>query len=61
MVRKGRKRVVLSKQVSVGRGRQVTWITDRLSSNKWPTDHIECDMAGDGASGIRMGDVVTID
>jgi hypothetical protein len=40
MVRKGRKRVVLSKRVSVGRGRQVSWITDRLSSNKWPTDHL---------------------
>jgi hypothetical protein len=32
--------VVLFKRGSVGRGRQVSWITDRLSSNKWPTDHL---------------------
>jgi hypothetical protein len=47
MVKVGRVRVVLSKRVSVGRGRQVSWLTDRLSSNKWPTDHLECEMAGD--------------
>jgi hypothetical protein len=47
MVRKGRTRVVLSKRVSVGRRRQVSWIMDRLSSNKWPTDHFGCEMAGD--------------
>jgi hypothetical protein len=48
MVKIGRVRVVLSKQVSVGRGRQASWLTDRLSSNKWPTNHFECEMAGDG-------------
>jgi hypothetical protein len=40
MVKIGRKRVVLSKWVSVGHGRQVSWLTDRSSSNKWPTDHL---------------------
>jgi hypothetical protein len=40
--------VVLSKRGSVGRGRQVSWITDRLSSNKWPMDHFEGEMVGDG-------------
>jgi hypothetical protein len=40
--------VVLSKQGSVGRGRQVSWIMDRLSSNKWPTVHFEGEMACDG-------------
>jgi hypothetical protein len=49
MARKKRKRVFLSKRVSVGRGRQVSWIMDRLSSNKCPTNHIECEMAGDSA------------
>jgi hypothetical protein len=47
MVKGRRVRVVLSKWVSVGRGGQVSWLTDRLSSNKWPTDHLECEMAGD--------------
>jgi hypothetical protein len=28
------------KMGSVGRGRQVSWITDRLSSNKWTTGHL---------------------
>jgi hypothetical protein len=32
--------VVLFKLGSVGRGRQVSWITDRLSSNKWTTGHL---------------------
>jgi hypothetical protein len=48
MVKLGRVKVVLSKRVSVGHGRQVSWLTDRLSSNKWSTDHLECEMAGDG-------------
>jgi hypothetical protein len=48
MVKIGRVRVVLSKRVSVGRGRQVNWLMDRLSSNKWPTDHFDCEMEGDG-------------
>jgi hypothetical protein len=47
MVKERRVRVVLSKRVSVGHGGQVSWLTDRLSSNKWPTDHLECEMAGD--------------
>jgi hypothetical protein len=47
MVKVGRIRVVLSKRVSVGCGRQVSWLRDRLSSNKWPMDHLECEMAGD--------------
>jgi hypothetical protein len=37
--------VVLSKRGSVGCGRQVNWVTDRLSSNKWPTNHFEGEMA----------------
>jgi hypothetical protein len=48
MVKIGRVMVVLSKRVSVGRERQVSWLTDRLSSDKWPMDHLECEMAGDG-------------
>jgi hypothetical protein len=48
MVRTGRKRVVLSKWVSVGCGRQVSCLTDRSSSNKWPMDHLVCEMVGDG-------------
>jgi hypothetical protein len=32
--------VVLFKRGSVGHRRQVSWITDRLSSNKWPTNHL---------------------
>jgi hypothetical protein len=60
-VKIGRKRVVLSKWVSVGRGRQVSWLTDRSSSNKWPTDHLVCEMAGDGDLGIQMGDMAAID
>ena len=47
MVIIGRVRVVLSKRVSVGREGQVSWLTNRLSSNKWLTDHLDCDMAGD--------------
>jgi hypothetical protein len=34
MVKERRVRVVLSKRVSVGLGGQVSWLTDRLSSNK---------------------------
>jgi hypothetical protein len=33
---------------------------DRLSSNKWTTDHFEGEMAGDGGQGIQMGDVEVI-
>jgi hypothetical protein len=40
-------RVVLSKRVSVGRRRQVSWLMDKLSSNKWPTGHLEREMVGD--------------
>jgi hypothetical protein len=47
MMKIGRVRVVLSKRVSVGCERQVSWLTDRISSNKWLTDHLDCDMAGD--------------
>jgi hypothetical protein len=32
--------VVLFKLGLVGRGRQVSWIMDRLSSNKWTTGHL---------------------
>jgi hypothetical protein len=48
MVKVARKMVVLGKWVSVWCGRQVSWLTDRPSSNKWQTDHLECEMAGDG-------------
>jgi hypothetical protein len=51
MVRVGRVRVVLSKRVFVGHGRQVNWLMNRLSSNKWPTDHLECEMVGNGNLG----------
>jgi hypothetical protein len=54
-------RVILSKRVSVGHGGQVSWLTDKLSSNKWPTGHLESEMAGDNDRGIQMGDVVVID
>ena len=47
MVKERRVRVVLSKRVSVGHGGQVSWLTDRTSSNKWPTDHLEREMAGE--------------
>ena len=53
--------VVLNKQGSVGRRTQINWIMDRLSSNKWPTDHLECEMVGDGDWGIWMGDMGVID
>jgi hypothetical protein len=39
--------VVLSKWGLVRHGRQVNWITDRLSNNKWPKNHFEGEMAGD--------------
>jgi hypothetical protein len=47
MVKERRVRVVLSKRVFIGCGGQVRWLKDRLSSNKWPTDHLECEVAGD--------------
>ena len=47
MVKESRVRIILSKRVSVGRGGQVSWLTDNLSSNKWPMGHLECEMAGD--------------
>jgi hypothetical protein len=40
-------RLVLSKRISVGHRRQVSWLTDKLASNKWPTGHLEREMAGD--------------
>jgi hypothetical protein len=40
-------RVILNKQVSVGHGGQFSWLTDKLSSNKWPMGHLECEMVGD--------------
>jgi hypothetical protein len=40
-------RVVLRKHKSVGCGRQVNWLTDKLASNKWPVGHLKNDMAGD--------------
>jgi hypothetical protein len=40
-------KVVLSKRIPVGRGRQVNRLTDKLASNKWPTGHLEREMAGD--------------
>jgi hypothetical protein len=39
-MRKWGKTVILFKNGSVGRRRQVSWITDRLSSNKWITGHL---------------------
>jgi hypothetical protein len=61
MAKVGRIRVVLSKWVSVGCERQVSWLTDRLSSNKWPTDHLECEVEGDGDRGIQIGDATFTD
>jgi hypothetical protein len=51
----------LSKRVSVGHRIQVSCLTDKLSSNKWPMGHFEREMAGDNNRGIQMGDVVAID
>jgi hypothetical protein len=47
--------------VSIGHGGHVNWLMDRLSSNKWPTDHLECEMAGDSDQGIWMGKVSVTD
>jgi hypothetical protein len=40
--------LVLSERVSVGHGGQVSRLTDMLASSKWPTDHLKCEMAGEG-------------
>jgi hypothetical protein len=42
-----REMVVLSKRIPVGRGGQVSRLTDKLASNKLPTGHLEREMAGD--------------
>jgi hypothetical protein len=47
MVKERGVRVVLSIRVSVGCRGKVSLLTDRLSSNKWPTDHLEREMVGD--------------
>jgi hypothetical protein len=39
--------MVLSEWISVGHGGQVSGLTDRLTNHKWPTGHLECEMAGD--------------
>jgi hypothetical protein len=54
-------RVVLNKRVSVGHERQVSWLTDKLASNKWPTGHLECEMAADNDRSIRLSEMVFID
>jgi hypothetical protein len=41
-----REMVVLSERISVGRGGQVSRLTDKLASNKLPTDCLEHEMAG---------------
>jgi hypothetical protein len=40
-------KAVLSKQILVGRGRQVNRLTNKLASNKWPMGRLEHEMAGD--------------
>jgi hypothetical protein len=40
-------KVVLSKRIPVGCGRQVSRLTDKLANNKWPTGRLEREMAGD--------------
>jgi hypothetical protein len=38
----------LSERVSIGRGGQVSRLTDMLAYNKWPTDHLKCKVASGG-------------
>jgi hypothetical protein len=40
-------KVVLSKRIPVGHGRQLSRLTDKLACNKLPTGHLEREMAGD--------------
>jgi hypothetical protein len=40
--------LILSKRVSVGCGGQVNRLTGMLACNKWPTDHLRCEVAGGG-------------
>jgi len=40
--------LVLSEWVSVGSLGQVSRLIDMLASSKWPTDHLKCEMAGEG-------------
>jgi hypothetical protein len=40
--------IFFSEQVSVGRGGQVSRLTDMLASSKWPTDRLKCEMASEG-------------
>jgi hypothetical protein len=39
-------KVVLSKRIPIGHKRQVSRLTDKLASNKWPTGRLEREMAG---------------
>jgi len=52
MVEKG---IILSEWVSVGRGGQVSRLTDMLSFTKWPMDHFKCEVAGKGQATSVLG------
>jgi hypothetical protein len=39
-------RVFLRKWIPVGHGGQINRLTDKLACNKWPTDILEHEMAG---------------
>jgi hypothetical protein len=40
--------LILSELVSVGHGGQVSKLTDILACNKWPTNHLRCEVASEG-------------
>jgi len=40
--------LILSERVSVGRMGQVNKLIDILACNKWPTDHLRCEVASEG-------------
>jgi hypothetical protein len=40
-------KVVLSKRIPIGHGRQLSRLTDKLAYNKLPMSHLEREMAGD--------------
>jgi hypothetical protein len=40
--------LILSERVSIGHGGQVNRLTDMLACNKWPTDQLRYEVAGEG-------------
>jgi hypothetical protein len=52
---------IFIKRIPVGRGRQISRPTNELTCNKWPTGHLEREMAGDNEQQVRLGDVEGID